>query len=69
MHDPVLVLNANFEPINVCNMHRAMGLILGGKADLVLDGRGFVHTISASYPRPPLFAWKKWCIGHAWPFV
>jgi 5-methylcytosine-specific restriction endonuclease McrA len=59
MHDPVLVLNANFEPINVCNLHRAMGLILGGKADLVLDGRGYVRTIAASYPRPSVIRLEK----------
>jgi 5-methylcytosine-specific restriction endonuclease McrA len=59
MHDPVLVLNANFEPINVCNTRRAMGLILGGKADLVLNGRGFIHTIAVSYPRPSIIRLEK----------
>ena len=31
MYDPVLVLNANFEPIHVCTTRRAIGLILKGK--------------------------------------
>jgi len=59
MYNPVLVLNANFEPINVCNTHRAIGLILGGKADLVLNGRGEIHTISHSYPRPSIIRLEK----------
>jgi 5-methylcytosine-specific restriction endonuclease McrA len=52
MQAPVLVLNANFEPINVCNTRRALGLVLAGKASLVLNGRGEVKTVGASYPRP-----------------
>ncbi len=59
MYDLVLVLNANFEPLNVCNMHRAMGLILSGKASLIQNGRGEVHTISASYPRPSIIRLEK----------
>ena len=27
LSSPVLVLNANFEPIHVCNVRRAIGLI------------------------------------------
>jgi 5-methylcytosine-specific restriction endonuclease McrA len=49
-----LVLNANFEPINVCTDHRAVGLILNGKASLVLNGRGEIHTVSRAYPRPSI---------------
>jgi len=36
--EPVLVLNANFEPINICSTRRAMGLLLTGKADMVVNG-------------------------------
>ena len=52
MQVQVLVLNANFEPINVCNTRRAIGLILSGKAALVTNGRGYIHTVSQNYPRP-----------------
>jgi 5-methylcytosine-specific restriction endonuclease McrA len=52
MAEPVLVLNANFEPINVCDMRRALGLILADKAMLVLNGRGEIRTSSRSFPRP-----------------
>ncbi len=59
MHEPVLVLNANFEPINVCTTRRALGLILAGKASLVMNGRGEVHTVSAVYPRPSVIRLEK----------
>ncbi|MDK1029103.1 MAG: HNH endonuclease [Anaerolineae bacterium] len=52
MHEPVLVLNANFEPINVCTLRRAIGLLLTEKAAMVINGRGHIHTISQLFPRP-----------------
>jgi len=52
MNQPVLVLNANFEPLNVCNTRRAMGLIISGKAEMVANGRGYVRTPRSRYPRP-----------------
>lgn len=54
MYEPVLVLNANFEPINVCTTRRAIGLILNGKASLVLNGRGEIKTVSQVFPRPSI---------------
>lgn len=54
MHEPVLVLNANFEPIHVCTTRRAIGLILGGKASMVLNGRGEIKTISQVFPKPSI---------------
>ncbi|MGD8750710.1 MAG: HNH endonuclease, partial [Anaerolineales bacterium] len=50
--EPVLVLNANFAPLNVCTTRRAMGLIFMGKADLVMNGRGVIKTVSRTYRRP-----------------
>jgi 5-methylcytosine-specific restriction endonuclease McrA len=52
MQEPVLVLNANFEPINICSTRRAIGLILNDKATLVLNGRGEIRTVSRTFPRP-----------------
>jgi 5-methylcytosine-specific restriction endonuclease McrA len=52
MQEPVLVLNANFEPINVCSTRRAIGLILTEKAAMVVNGRGHIHTINQLLPRP-----------------
>lgn len=59
MHEPVLVLNANFEPINVCSTRRALGLILNGKASLVLNGRGEVCSVSRSFPKPSVIRLDK----------
>lgn len=59
MHTPVLVLNANFEPLNVCTTRRAINLILSGKADLVLDGRSPIKTVSHNYPRPSIIRLEK----------
>lgn len=52
MNAAVLVLNANFEPLNVCDTRRALGLIITGKAELVVNGRGYVRTPRIQYPRP-----------------
>lgn len=52
MNSPVLVLNANFEPLNVCTTRRAICLMLTGKAEMLLDGRGYIHTVRELYPRP-----------------
>jgi 5-methylcytosine-specific restriction endonuclease McrA len=59
MYDPVLVLNANFEPINVCTTRRALGLVLNGKASLVLNGRGEIRTVTRVYPRPSIIRLDK----------
>ncbi len=52
MDKPVLVLNANFEPINVCGFQRALGLMLSEKATLILNGRGTIKTTHAVFPIP-----------------
>ncbi len=54
MSAEVLVLNANFEPIHVCDLRRAINLILSEKADLVLNGRGVIHSARSSYPLPSI---------------
>ncbi len=50
----VLVLNANYEPINVCNMRRAVCLMVLDKASLVQNGRGVIHTIGETFPKPSI---------------
>ena len=45
MNEPVLVLNANFDPLNVCSTRRAVGLLVAGRAEMLLNGRGYVHTV------------------------
>lgn len=52
--EPVLVLNANFEPLNVCAMRRAIGLILLDKATMIENGRGVIKTVDRVFPRPSI---------------
>jgi 5-methylcytosine-specific restriction endonuclease McrA len=52
MNDPVLLLNANFEPLNVCRTRRALALLIMGRAEIIQNGRGLVHTVRRDYPRP-----------------
>jgi 5-methylcytosine-specific restriction endonuclease McrA len=59
MDTSVLVLNANFEPINICNVRRAIGLIIADKASLVLNGRGEIKTVNAAYPIPSIIRLEK----------
>jgi 5-methylcytosine-specific restriction endonuclease McrA len=59
MYSLVLVLNANFEPLNVCTTRRAIGLVLCGKAGLVLNGRGLIRTVTRTYPRPSIIRLEK----------
>lgn len=59
LQEPVLVLNANFEPIHVCNLRRAINLVLTGKASLVLNGRGEIKTVNRSFPRPSIIRLEK----------
>ncbi len=49
---PVLVLNGNFEPLNVCSTPRALALIVEGKAEVLQNGRGVIRTVAAIYPAP-----------------
>jgi 5-methylcytosine-specific restriction endonuclease McrA len=48
----VLVLNQNYEPLNVCNVRRAVILVLRGKAEIVETARGALHTASKAFPLP-----------------
>ena len=49
---PVLVLNQNYQPLNICNARRAILLIDRGKAELLLNGRGNVRSVSRIFPIP-----------------
>src|SRR3970282_2382799 len=41
---PVLVLNQNYEPLNVSTVPRAFVLVDRGKADIIENGRGYLHS-------------------------
>ena len=46
INSPVLVLNQNYQPLNVCNVRRAVVLLGRGKAEIIINGRGHIRTIS-----------------------
>ena len=48
----MLVLNATFEPINVCTVRRATVLLLKSKAEVIEIGSRDLHWATGSLPRP-----------------
>jgi 5-methylcytosine-specific restriction endonuclease McrA len=48
----VLVLNASFEPINVCTVRRAAVLLLKERAEIVEHADWSLHAESLTLPRP-----------------
>ena len=48
----MLVLNATYEPINVCTVRRATVLVLKSKAEVVEIGSQDLHWATGSLPRP-----------------
>ncbi len=49
---PVLVLNQSYEPLTICQARRAVVLIYRGKAEMLENGVGFIHTVRNSFPIP-----------------
>jgi len=45
INSPVLVVNHNYEPLNICKVRRAVVLLLHGKAEVLENGRGDIHSI------------------------
>ena len=52
INSPVLVLNQNYEPLNVCRARRAVVLLFDGKAEMLENGLGFIQSISSTFPLP-----------------
>src|SRR5439155_23169914 len=48
----VLVLNATYEPINVCTVRRAVVLLLKEKAEMIERAEWELHSANASMARP-----------------
>ncbi len=48
----VLVLNQSYEPLDVCRVRRAVVLLYQGKAEMLENGRGFIHSANYSFPLP-----------------
>ena len=52
MNGTVLVLNQNYEPLNICNVRRAFVLVDRGKAEVLEHSAGGIRTASRIMPRP-----------------
>jgi len=52
VNSPVLVLNQNYEPLNVSRARRAVVLLLRGKAEALENGAGVIHTPNYAIPMP-----------------
>ncbi len=52
LHRPVLVLNASYEPINICAARRAVVLVLKGVAHAEEHAQGHFHSQRANMPMP-----------------
>ena len=49
---PVLVLNQNYEPLNICTVRRAVVLLGVGKAETLENAEGEIATANLSMPVP-----------------
>ena len=49
---PVLVLNQSYEPLTICRARRAVVLIYHGKAEMLENGAGFIHSVSEVFALP-----------------
>ncbi len=49
---PVLVLNQNFEPLNICSTRRALNLAMSGKAEVLETSSGILHAVSTIMDQP-----------------
>jgi len=48
----VLVLNQSYEPLNLCHVRRAVVLVFYGKAEVLENSRGELHSVSLVFPIP-----------------
>ena len=52
MNAQVLVLNQNYEPLNICNVKRALVMVLMGKAEILEQNGLVLHTIDHDFRAP-----------------
>ena len=66
MRQDVLVLNSDYEPLNICNMRRAVTLVFLGKVDVLHEDGAILRTITAQY-RSPSVVRLRWHIKRPRP--
>ena len=59
MNQDVLVLNSDYEPLNICNMRRAMNLVFLGKVDVLHEDSAVLHTVTREYRSPSVVRLKN----------
>lgn len=59
INHPVLVLNQSYEPLNICRVRRAIVLIYNGKAEMLENGVGFIHSFSDIFPIPSVIKLER----------
>ena len=47
-----LVLNQNYEPLNICNVRRAILLVFDGKAEIIESNGMRLHSATREFPAP-----------------
>ena len=52
LNAPVLVLNQNYEPLNVCDIRRAFRLLGADKAELIARNHQVIHTPTLALDAP-----------------
>lgn len=60
LDEAVLVLNQNYEPLNVCSVRRALSLVFCGKASSVETADQLVRSISAAFPVPSVVRLERY---------
>ncbi len=59
MDGEVLVLNSDYEPLNVCNMRRAILLVHLGKAEVLHTGGRTIRTYEGEQPSPSVLKLRQ----------
>ncbi|PZS03910.1 MAG: HNH endonuclease [Candidatus Chloroheliales bacterium] len=52
LDEPVLVLNQNYEPLNICNVRRALMLLFNGKAEVLELNHQIIHSATTVWHAP-----------------
>jgi len=59
MSHEVLVLNSDYEPLNICTLRRAMTLVIRGKVDVLHENSYTLRTVNRNYRSPSVVRLKS----------
>jgi 5-methylcytosine-specific restriction endonuclease McrA len=59
MDGEVLILNSDYEPLNVCNMRRAIALVHLGKAEVLHHSARSIHTYGGDWTSPSVLKLRQ----------